>query len=586
MAVFGVERSVSGLIWNLKHADERCVSALTRHGICETIARILASRGITPDTIQEFLSPTLKEHLPHPFSLKSMEKAANRMAEAILNKEPVGLMGDYDVDGATSTALLKLFLETTETPVYTFIPDREDGYGPNAKKMAEFKDLGCRVVATLDCGTTAFEPIAEGTRMGLDIIILDHHDTESTLPDAYAVVNPKRLDEPIDHPCRYMAAVGVVFLFTVALNRVLRERGFYSNRPEPNLITYLDLVAFGTVCDVVRLKGVNRLFVKSGLIQMRKGQNIGLNALATQVNLSTPPTTYHLGFVFGPRINACGRVGQSDIGMRLLSCHDTVTANALAGELENLNLKRRDIESAVFLEAIEQVESASENASFLVVKGNNWHQGVVGIVAGRLKDRYNLPVFALSIEGDDIKGSSRSVDGVDLGTIVMNALARGILTRGGGHPRAAGFSLKKERLDDFISYLNDTIPPNQNPDITRSLDINAVLDIRGVSIDFSNELECLSPFGEANPEPVFAIKNVLVNKVTLLKNGHISCTLTGRNGGWLSAIAFRAADTELGAKLITQKNTWLHVAGYLKQDSWHGKTKMQFQIIDLAVANE
>ncbi len=584
MPVLGVTRSVSDRLWELRQADDRCVAALAQQGVSETAARLLATRGIVPDTLDAFLHPTLKEHLPHPFSLKDMEKAARRMAAAVLAGEPIGLMGDYDVDGATSTALLKLFLENVGVTVHTFIPDRDDGYGPNAKKMETFYAAGCRVVATLDCGTTAFEPIAAGTRLGLDVIILDHHDTEFDLPDAYAIVNPKRLDEPKDHPCRYMAAVGVVFLFTVALNRVLRESGFYKNRPEPDLISYLDLVAFGTVCDVVRLSGVNRLFVKSGLKQMHKRKNTGLNALAVQVNLNTPPTAYHLGFVFGPRINACGRVGKSDIGMQLLSCHDTIKAGILAGELEELNLRRRDIESAVFLEALEQVESTPLADPFIVVKGHNWHQGVVGIVAGRLKDKYNLPTFALSIEGDDVKGSSRSIDGVDLGSIVMNALTKGILTRGGGHPRAAGFSLKADKVDDFIAYLRQVITPDSRPDALRILDIDAVLDIRGATPALTDELALLAPFGEANPEPVFALKNVLVNRAILLKNGHIACTLTGRGGGNLQAIAFRAADTELGIRLLTHKNEWFHVAGYLKQDSWHGKTKIQLQILDLATA--
>lgn len=583
MAVLDVTCSLNGLTWEMQPTDARLAAALAqRFDLPEVVARILASRGIDLESADSFLYPTLKHNLPNPLSLKDMEKAARRMADAIEAKEPIGLMGDYDVDGATSTALLKMFLEEIGVPVYTFIPEREEGYGPNALKMKEFYDKGCRLVATLDCGMTAFDPIDAGVKLGLDIIVLDHHDAEQSLPNAYAVVNPKRLDEPVAHPCHYMAAVGVVFLFTVALNTILRERGFYAKRPEPNLMRFLDLVAFGTVCDVVRLQGVNRLFVKAGLNQMRKGENKGIAALAELVGLSEPPSAYHLGYVFGPRVNACGRVGQSDIGMQLLSCQDNIQASVLAHTLEELNLQRRDIEAAVLLEAIEQAESRPESDPFVFVKGELWHQGVVGIVAGRLKDRYNLPVFALSIEGDEVKGSSRSVQGVDLGALVMNAIGKGILSRGGGHPMAAGFSLKKERLNDFYMYLKENITPDMTQNRSSTLEIDGILDIGGATADLVRQINLLAPFGEANPEPRFVIKDVMVSRCTLLKNGHIGCTLSGRGGLYLQAIAFRASDTELGHQLLTSCNSYFHVAGILKLDSWRGQTKIQFQIQDAA----
>ncbi len=587
MAVLNVESSLNGLRWEMQSVDEHLAMTLAqRFELPEVAARILATRGISLDEAEAFLYPTLKNNLPNPLTLKDMEKAANRMAQAINAGEPIGLMGDYDVDGATSTAILKMFLERIGTTVYTFIPEREDGYGPNALKMQEFYDKGCRLVATLDCGMTAFDPIKAGVKIGLDIIVLDHHDPEKELPIAYAVVNPKRLDEPVNHPCRYMAAVGVVFLFVVALNTILRQQGFYKDKNEPNLISFLDLVAFGTVCDVVRLTGVNRLFVKAGLTQMKKGTNKGLNALASLAGLSEAPTAYHLGYVFGPRVNACGRVGHSDIGMRLLSCDNDIEATILAQELEELNLQRRDIETAVLLDAIEQAESASPTTPFIVVQGENWHQGVVGIVAGRLKDRYNLPVFALSIEGDEVKGSSRSVCGVDLGTIVMNAISKGILTLGGGHPMAAGFSLSRDKIDAFIQHLQESIPETDCQNRSVTLEIDGILDINGANLDLIQKINLLSPFGEANPEPRFVIKDVIISRTNLLKNGHIGCTLSGRGGGYLQAIAFRAADTELGHQLLTSRNTYFHVAGILKQDTWRGQTKIQFQIQDAVKASD
>lgn len=586
MSVLGVDRSISGLTWEFKNADERLVLALSqKYGLSDLVARSMVTRGITLDTIDSFLNPTLKNNLPNPFSLKDMERAARRMAASILANEPIGLMGDYDVDGATSTALLKMFLQSCGVKTHCFIPDREDGYGPNAGKMKEFQKAGCNLVATLDCGMTAFDPIEYGTTIcELDIIVLDHHDPEKKLPNAYAVVNPKRLDEPTDHPCRYMAAVGVVFLFVVALNNILRAQGFYKDRAEPNLIPYLDLVAFGTVCDVVKLQGVNRLFVKSGLTQMRLGQNKGIAALAELVNLDEAPTAYHLGYVFGPRINACGRVGKSDIGMRLLSTNDTIEASALAAELESLNLMRRDIEADVLQAATEQVETRLNDDPFLVVLGEDWHQGVVGIVAGRLKDKYNLPVFALSIEGDEVKGSSRSVPGVDLGTLVMNAIELGILSRGGGHPMAAGFSLHREKLSAFYDYLKENITPDKFDAKMNVLNIDGMVDILGVTPELLESLSLMAPFGESNPEPRFVVKDVMISRTIPLKNGHIACTLTGRSGRYLSGIAFRVANTQLGEKLMNSRDTYFHVAGFLKQETWKGKTKLQIQIHDMAEA--
>ena len=586
MAVLDVVQSFGGLAWEMQEVNERDVLTLVqRFGLPEVMARILSSRGIKADTAEDFLNPTLKKNLPNPLTLKDMEKAANRMADSVIQGEPIGLMGDYDVDGATSTALLRLFLEDLSVTVYTFIPEREEGYGPNAIKMKEFYDKGCRLVATLDCGMTAFEPIEVGTNMGLDVIVLDHHDAEKTLPKAYAVVNPKRLDEPTDHPCRCMAAVGVVFLFVVALNTVLRSRGFYQGgKSEPNLIRFLDLVAFGTVCDVMKLQGVNRLFVKAGLNQLKKGENQGLTALMKMAKLDETPKAYHLGYILGPRVNACGRVGHSDLGMQLLACRDPIHASALAQQLEDLNLMRRDIEAAVLLDAMEQAEGKPVSDPFIFVKGEDWHQGVIGIVAGRLKDRYNLPVFALTIEGDEVKGSSRSVQGVDLGTLVLNAVEQGILSRGGGHPLAAGFSLKTEKLNDFYRYLQENIKTENFKNKSQVLDIDGVLDINGVTVELIDKLETLAPFGEANPEPCFVIKDVMVKYIKPLKNGHISCALTGRGGGHLNAIAFRVADTELGNRLMTARDSYFHVAGILKKDVWQGREKLQLQILDMANA--
>ncbi|MGN0919830.1 MAG: single-stranded-DNA-specific exonuclease RecJ [Alphaproteobacteria bacterium] len=579
------KKSLSGFTWEVATPDDFQVQTLEQKaGLSNLLARLMVERGITPDTIETFLHPTLRNNLPNPNTLKDMEKAAKRVALAIMLGEPIGIMGDYDVDGATSTATLKLFLEKVGVPVFTFIPDREDGYGPNAKKMTEYKEKGCSVVLTLDCGTTAYEAIDAGTQIGLDVIILDHHNAEAKLPNAYAVVNAKRLDEPVDHPCHHLAAVGVTFLFVIALNAELRKQEFYKDRPEPDLKQFLDLVAFGTVCDVVRLRGVNRLLVQAGLREMTHGHNKGLTALCQRVQINGPVQTYHLGYILGPRINACGRIGQSDLGMQLLSCADPVKTSVLAEELESLNALRRQIEADVMLQAIEQVESEIQRHPFLVVKGENWHQGVVGIVAGRLKDRYNLPVFALSIEGEDIKGSSRSVAGVDIGTIIMNALAKGLITRGGGHPMAAGFSLKKEQLEGFVNYLEEVITPEALKDNPTSLAADALVNISGITLDLVSQLEPLEPYGEGNPEPKFIIPNARLVYTNLLKNGHVACTFSALGGKRVGAIAFKAADTEIGTALLAGMNQTFHLLGTLKKDTWNGRTKIQIQLQDVMQA--
>ena len=579
------KKSLAGFVWEVATPDDFAVRTLEQKaGISNLLAQLMVEREITPETIDTFLFPTLRHNLPNPTTLKDMEKAAKRVALAVMLGEPIGIMGDYDVDGATSTATLKMFLQKLGTQVFTFIPDREDGYGPNAKKMAEYKEKGCTVVLTLDCGTTAYEAIDAGTQIGLDVIILDHHNAEAKLPNAYAVVNAKRLDEPVDHPCHHLAAVGVTFLFVIALNAELRKQGFYQDRPEPDLKQYLDLVAFGTVCDVVRLRGVNRLLVKAGLQEIKLGHNKGLSALCQRVQINGPVQTYHLGYILGPRINACGRIGQSDLGMQLLSCDDPVRTVVLAEELESLNAVRRQIEADVMLQAMEQVESEVQKHPFLVVKGENWHQGVVGIVAGRLKDRYNMPVFALSIEGDEVKGSSRSVAGVDIGTIIMNAMAKGLITRGGGHPMAAGFSLTKNQLDGFVKYLEEVITPENLKDNPTSLQADALVDIGGITLDFINQLEPLEPYGEGNPEPKFIIPDTRLVYVSLLKNGHVICNFSGPNGQRIGAIAFKAADTEVGKALLAGINQNFHLLGTLKKDVWNGKTKIQIQLQDVMTA--
>lgn len=587
MVVLGVEKSLSGKKWLYRNLDERKIAYFVqKYNFPEILARILVARHIEENALTSFLHPTLKHNLPDPYILKDAEKTALRIVESIERHEKIGIMGDYDVDGATSSALLKLFLESLGIKTRVFIPDRDDGYGPNIEQMEIFYKDGIRLVATVDCGMTAFEPIDYGTKLGLDIVIIDHHEPERMLPNAYAVVNPKRLDEDKDNPCHSMAAVGVVFLVVVAINRLLRERGFFKNREAPDLKKWLDLVAFGTVCDVVPLKGVNRLFVQTGLKQVRRSQNIGLKALVEISKISEPVGAYHLGYILGPRINAGGRVGQSDLGMKLLSTFDEIEAQTIAADLEDLNVLRREIETQVLEEADIQAQKAiEEGKQYLLVHGNAWHQGVVGIVAGRLKEKYNLPCFALSIEKGEAKGSSRSIPGIDLGTIVITALQKGILLRGGGHPMAAGFSLEEGKIKEFEDFLTDFIQKASENihDTSSELEIDGVLDIKGVTVDLLKRLDILEPYGESNPEPRFVIQNVLIKKTIITKNGHVICKLSGQTGGYLDAVCFRAEETEIGKALLSNSpGQGYNIAGYLRLDTWRGKNKVQLFIQDVA----
>ncbi|MBE6449194.1 MAG: single-stranded-DNA-specific exonuclease RecJ [Alphaproteobacteria bacterium] len=590
MLVLGVEESLSKKKWVQHFADEKLIAhIIQKFDIPEILARILVVKNLDVDVLENFLYPTLRKNLPNPETLKDVTKTAERIADSVERGETIGIMGDYDVDGATSSALLKLFLQSTGTKTKTFIPDRDDGYGPNAQKMQEFYDEGIRLVATVDCGMTAFEPIDFGTKLGLDIVIIDHHEPERMLPNAYSVVNPKRLDEDIKHPCHSMAAVGVVFLVVVAINKILRQRGFYDDKiPEPDLRQWLDLVAFGTVCDVVPLKGVNRLLVKSGLKQILANKNVGIKALSHISKIHEQITSYHLGYILGPRINAGGRVGKSDLGMRLLSTFDEVEAAMIANELEELNLLRRSIESDVLEQATKQaMDDIQAGHPFILVQGENWHQGVVGIVAGRLKERFNLPSFVLSVEGSDAKGSSRSVPGVDLGTLVITAMQKGILSRGGGHPMAAGFSLDTNRINDFRAFLKEYINTQCNLEVDKpkELIIDGVLDIHAVNLDLLDKISLLEPYGEGNEEPVFAVHDVLLSRTILTKNGHVVCKFTGKSGGYLDAVCFRAEKTQIGQTLLENRvGQYYHIAGQLRIDTWNTQKKVQMIIHDIALA--
>ena len=568
--------------------DERRAELIAqRFALPLPVARIIASRGIPVDDVANFINPKLQNLMPDPFCMKDMEKAAKRIAEAIVKKQKVAIIGDYDVDGATSSSVLRLYLESVGIEPEIHIPERDEGYGPSRQAFDEFAALGAELVITVDCGTTAFDVFDYAGSLNIPVIVLDHHEAEVRLPEVYAVVNPKLLDESDDYPyLKYMAAVGVVFCTIVAVNRELRKQGFFAGREEPNLLQWLDLVALGTVCDVVPLLGLNRAFVRQGLRIMSLRSNTGLRALIDKSGISEAPSAFHLGYVLGPRINACGRVGEASLGNKLLCSRDDFQAGQLADKLNEFNAQRKEIEAYVLLSAIEMLEGTPQEYPIAFAAGKDWHQGVVGIVAGKLKERYNVPAFVMSIEPDEVKGSARSVPGVDLGALIIAAKEKGLLTKGGGHTMAAGFSLSEDKIEAFRRFAGEYVRQKLGEeDVAPVIEVDSALDLLGANTDFAAALELLEPFGAGNAEPKIVLEHVRIVKPGIVGAGHVRCFLTSGNGGSLKAMAFKIADTELGKTLLNSQGAVFDIAGVLRRDNWQGRNSVQF-IIDDAIRCE
>ena len=578
------ELSLGGNIWKLANIDDRQEQLFcSQLGISPQMAKLLMLRGITLQSAPYFLNPKLSTLMPNPSILKDMDKAAERIAQSIINNEKIAIIGDYDVDGATSTSVMRLFLTYLGIKTAVHIPEREEGYGPSTIAFDEFRDFGADLVITVDCGTSAFDILDEAGKE-FDIIVIDHHEAETKLPKVYAVVNPKRLDQDDDRPdLGYMAAVGVVFMTVVAINRVLREKGFYNEqRPEPNLMQWLDLVALGTVCDVVTLLGINRAFVTQGLKVLSTRQNLGLKTLIDNAGISEKPDAYHLGFVLGPRINACGRVGKAYVSSRLLCSNNPTEAQLLAEELNSYNQERKDIECFVLEQSIEILEGTPQQYPMAFVYNKGWHQGVIGIVAGKLKERYNLPSFVMSIEEDEVKGSARSIEGVDLGALIISAKEKGVITKGGGHIMAAGFSLTEEQIPAFKQFAGEYVAKSLNNTKPHPvINIDFAINLTGANKSLCEDLEKLKPFGTGNPEPTILIRNVFFQKAFIIGSGHIRCDLTSLTKERLSAIAFKIADTEIGKEILNQYNNSYDVVGNLRFNHWNGNTSLQFIITDI-----
>ncbi len=583
--VLGVERSLTGRLWRERAGDERAGLAIAQRLSCpELIGRLLARRGVGPDTAERFLEPRLKDELPDPSHFLDMDKAVARLVEALERRETIAVFGDYDVDGATSAALLRRFFEAAGARVIVYVPDRQrEGYGPNAAALIALKDQGAGVVVTVDCGITAFAPLAAAEAAGLDVIVVDHHVGEPTLPKARAVINPNRLDETSPHGA--LAAVGVAFLLVVGVNRALRRIGWYQSRAEPDLMAWLDLVALGTVADVVPLTGVNRALVAQGLKVMRQRGNPGIAALADVARVSEPLGAYHAGFVLGPRVNAGGRVGASDLGARLLACDDAAEARALAERLDALNAERREIEAHVLAQAIQQVESGAK-AALLFAAGEGWHPGVVGIVASRLKDRYNRPACVVALGGGIGRGSGRSVRGLALGPAIIAARQAGLVVNGGGHAMAAGFTVEAARLGELRNFLEararEALGDGEPvPELT----IDGAVTAAAATPDLAALIERIGPFGTGNPEPRFVLPQMRVLRADVVGGAHLRLILAdGAGAGRIKAIAFRAIDGPLAPALLQSGGAAFHVAGHVRADRWQGREDVQLLVDDAAPA--
>ena len=583
----GIERSVTGKWWRERATDERLATTISqRFGVPEIVGRVMANRGIGLDDAESFLSPTLRDLMPDPSSLQDMDMAASRIADAIEKREQMAVFGDYDVDGATSTALLKRFFRALGADVPVHIPDRmTEGYGPNAPALLELQRKGANLILTVDCGVTAYGPLQEARDAGIEVIVVDHHAAEPELPPAVAVVNPNRLDD--ESGLGHLCAAGVAFLLCVAILRELRSRGWLEKAGvrAPDLRSWLDLVALGTVCDVVPLRGLNRAFVTQGLKVMKHRSNIGMTSLADIAGVNETPSAYHLGYVLGPRVNAGGRVGESFLGTTLLSGDNPAQAQDIARKLDEYNRERKAIEDIVLDQAISAVEGRSKVGSMVLVGGEDWHPGVIGIVASRLKDRYHVPSLVMGLVDGVYKGSGRSVRGIDLGAAIIAARQAGLLINGGGHGMAAGFTLDPEKQDAFEAFLEERFAKIiAENDIRPTITVDGALHAHGATIELIDALEKLGPFGAGNAEPRFAFVDCRAVKADVVGADHVRCILTGANGkGRLKAIAFRCLDNDMGQTLIKHGGRPLHVLGHLRRDTWQGRDGVQLIIDDVSL---
>ncbi|CAL77356.1 putative single-stranded-DNA-specific exonuclease recJ [Bradyrhizobium sp. ORS 278] len=590
-AFLGVRLSLTNKLWRDRldtRGAARALAIVQRYQLPEMLARVLAGRDVALDAVQDFLDPTIRKLMPDPFTVTQMEAAAQRIADAAVKGEKVAIFGDYDVDGATSAALLAWHLRHCGLDPLIHIPDRIfEGYGPNTDAIRALANKGATLLVTVDCGTTSLEPLAEARRLGMSVVVIDHHQCGEELPEVEALVNPNRPDDLSG--LGYLAAVGLTFVTLVAVNRELRSRGFWSGtRPEPDLLSMLHHVALGTVADVAPLIALNRAFVAKGLIAMRRRDHVGHTALMDVARLNGPPEAWHLGFMLGPRINAGGRIGRADLGVRLLLEGDVSEAARIAAELDRLNTERRVIEQQAEAQAEAEALASlglEDKGAVIVTASEGWHPGVVGLVASRLKEKFARPAFAIALEPGGIgTGSGRSIPGVDLGKAVRHAVEQGLLMKGGGHAMAAGVTLRKERLAEFRAYLENALAA----DVAEARHVNEILidgaiSARAATPELVNTLNRAGPFGSGNPEPIVALPSHQLVYADEVGQAHLKLRFKSGDGATVNAIAFRSVGQRLGNALVQHRGQVLHVAGTLTVDRYQGVERVQLRVLDVAV---
>ena len=580
-SLLDVNNSYSGNKWSLRSKDEELISSIQKDSQIDYItARIIAGRKIDLADVQDFLNPSLRKLLPDPSSMQDMDKAAKIIFNAIKGNKKITIFADYDVDGATSAAQLVKWARNFEVELEIYVPDRiREGYGPSIEAFNHLKKNGSDLVITVDCGAAAYSALVAAQALDLSIVVIDHHLMDADMPPAEALVNPNRIDD--SSKLNYLAAAGVTFMLLVALNREARAQNF---KNIPDLFDYLDLAALGTICDVVPLKGLNRAIVKQGLKVFSRESNIGLKSLMFETNTKSPITPYHCGFVLGPRINAGGRIGKANIGAQLLSTENRQLAIKYAQELDRVNLERRILQDKILDEALLKTLSMHKTNSVLVVSMEGWHPGVIGIVAGRLKERFNKPVIVIGIDENGIgKGSGRSIQGIDLGNEIKKLYEKGLLISGGGHEMACGLTIENKYIKTFHEILERNLSDRINSIRSKfSIKIDALLNISAVNMDLINSINQIGPYGSGNPTPTFAFAELRVAYADRVKGGHIRCNFEDKNGQRIKGICFRAEELGFDEILLNERNRYLHIVGTLKKNTWNGHTSIDLQVIDVS----
>jgi len=580
-SLLDVNNSYSGNKWSLRSKNEELISSIQKDSQIDYItARIIAGRKIDLADVQDFLNPSLRKLLPDPSSMQDMDKAAKIIFNAIKGNKKITIFADYDVDGATSAAQLVKWARNFEVELEIYVPDRiREGYGPSIEAFNHLKKNGSDLVITVDCGAAAYSALVAAQALDLSIVVIDHHLMDADMPPAEALVNPNRIDD--SSKLNYLAAAGVTFMLLVALNREARAQNF---KNIPDLFDYLDLAALGTICDVVPLKGLNRAIVKQGLKVFSRESNIGLKSLMFETNTKSPITPYHCGFVLGPRINAGGRIGKANIGAELLSTENRQLAIKYAQELDRVNSERRILQDKILDEALLKTLSMHKTNSVLVVSMEGWHPGVIGIVAGRLKERFNKPVIVIGIDENGIgKGSGRSIQGIDLGNEIKKLYEKGLLISGGGHEMACGLTIENKYIKTFHEILERNLSDRINFIRSKfSIKIDALLNISAVNMDLINSINQIGPYGSGNPTPTFAFAELRVAYADRVKGGHIRCNFEDKNGQRIKGICFRAEELGFEEILLNERNRYLHIVGTLKENTWNGHTSIDLQVIDVS----